>query len=268
MYFFINKVFKTTWLPQSLLPSPAVTVLLPQPWGRGPKGREGGLRRRVCGRGQTHRPLHKPPSCGSLAGEHEGPARTSPAAPRLPLKHLPHTWGGHGQRHGAGLALQAQAGRPSSSWGRGGQVTEETRTGAGCSPLSHSGPLQFHSHPTPCCPDPSCQVPCGGCLEKKTSSVTPVVLDRLGTEEMGNFILSSSISKIPWGPVPCKLSVKPSPPSLQGAGRREGLLVSGIPPLPTPAPSASHLPGWNAGQIDPGVGVARSPVDAPSQPPP
>lgn len=138
MYFFINKVFKTTWLPQSLLPSPAVTMLLPQPWRRGSKGREGGLRCRVCGRGQTHRPLHKLPSCGS----------PTPAAPRLPLKHLPHAWGGHGQRHGAGLALQAQAGRPSSSWGRGGQADREDQDGCWLQPSvpRRPSPVPFSPH--------------------------------------------------------------------------------------------------------------------------
>lgn len=66
-------------------------------------------------------------------------------------------------------------------------------------------------------------------------------------------------------PIPCKLSLRPGTPSLQGAGWSfPGYLVDS--PLFTPVPSVSHLLGWNAGQIHPGMGVAGVPVTAPSQP--
>lgn len=73
-------------------------------------------------------------------------------------------------------------------------------------------------------------------------------------EEMGSFILSSPVSRKLPGPVPCQFSPRdPAPHLSRGLVAGKGsFLVPCSPPLPTPAPSASHLLGWNAGQIDPG----------------
>ena len=57
--------------------------------------------------------------------------------------------------------------------------------------------------------------------------------------------------------------ITPPPPPPPGGWLEEGLLLPWLPPPPHPVPSASHLLGWNAGQIDPGVGVAGASVTAP-----
>ena len=62
----------------------------------------------------------------------------------------------------------------------------------------------------------------------------------------------------PAGCIPCELSETtphlPPLPARRLVGRRSL--------APHPVPSASHLLGWNAGQIDPGVGVAGASVTA------
>lgn len=108
-------------------------------------------------------------------------------------------------------------------------------------------PLQFPSSPPPPPhrPAPSCQVPSCGGLEKKTSNVTPVVLDPWEQGRDGSFILSSFGRILPTASPTS--SQRPRPTS-QGADWKEGLLV---PRLPRPSPLQHHLlPIFWAGMQD------------------
>lgn len=87
----------------------------------------------------------------------------------------------------------SREGKPCAGWCPPGG------TGASCPRLQ----FPYHLLLLSC----SCHIPSRGCLEKKTSSVTPAVLGPWGRRNAESFILSSSISKILPRPIPCKLSL-------------------------------------------------------------
>lgn len=145
----------------------------------------------------------------------------------------------HGQQHWQGLASQAQAGRlganseggPCAGWSLLPHCVQALLPQRGKLPLTQTL-SDSSSRPTPHCPAPSCQVPSCGCLEKKTSSVTPVVLDRsLGTEKRrGALSFHLLFGGSCQAPSPASSLSDPAPTSLQGTSGRQGLLVPWLPP--------------------------------------
>lgn len=152
-------------------------------------------------------------------------------------------------------------------WG-GGQERDDRRAqlGTACSGSSHRQPLFQSSclshHPSPrlvpSCPVPSnpvppCRVPCGS-EEKKTRNRAPAVLDR--SLEMGGVggRLYPSLFYSEDVVLPCPPIALRGPslnPSLPWGWLGELFLFLNSLLLPMPATSASHLLGWNAGQIAP-----------------
>lgn len=172
---------------------------------------------------------------GKVTRTPEEPPRTGEGAPRasvrVPPEWSPSSWaepssiqvGAPWTEASGGVAAQEQIRSLGAKWG-GVLCWLETPV-----PLpqgSYSGPSNSSPHPTARCPAPSCHTPPSPhhvCLEKKTSSVTPVVLDRsLGTGKRGSFILSSFLEGGNTGrPIPCKRSQRPRPLSPGAPSRRK-----------------------------------------------
>lgn len=173
---------------------------------------------------------------GKVTRTPEEPPRTGEGAPRasvrVPPEWSPSSWaepssiqvGAPWTEASGGVAAQEQIRSLGAKW-RGGSC-------AGWRPPSPCPRAPTQAPPIPpltplpavllllATPPPS---PHHVCLEKKTSSVTPVVLDRsLGTGKRGSFILSSFLEGGNTGrPIPCKRSQRPRPLSPGAPSRRK-----------------------------------------------